>query len=136
MAAPRRVCLLAAAALAGCTLGPDSRRPELAAPAAFQYEPKDAAATADTLWWQQFQDPVLDQLIAEALRHNTNVQIAAANVEQAAALLMQTRSQFFPAVGYGAGAQRERTREPAFASLLPNYPNPASAYQAALQASW
>ena len=136
MATHRLLPLLAAAVLAGCTLGPDYRRPEIQAPAAFQYEPKDTAATADTLWWQQFQDPVLDQLIAEALRHNTNVQIAAANVEQAAALLTQTRSQLFPAVGYGAGAQRERTREPAFASLIPNYPNPASAYQAALQASW
>jgi len=127
---------LAVVVLAGCTLGPDYRRPEVKAPAAFQYEPKDAAATADTLWWQQFQDPVLDQLIGEALQHNTNIQIAAANVEQAAALLTQTRSQLFPTIGYGAGAQRERTREPAFASLIPNYPNPANAYQAALQASW
>jgi multidrug efflux system outer membrane protein len=64
------------------------------------------------------------------------VQIAAANVEQAAAVLTQTRSQLFPAVGYGAGAQRERAREPAFAAQIPNYPNPTSAYQAALQASW
>ncbi len=79
---------------------------------------------------------MLEQLIDEALKHNTNVQIAAANVEQAAAFLTQTRSQLFPTIGYGAGAQRERTREPAFASLIPNYPNPASAYQAALQASW
>ena len=132
----RRGLLPLIAVLAGCTLGPDYQRPDIKSPAAFQYEPKDAAATADTLWWQQFQDPVLDQLIAEALAHNTNVQIAAANVEQAAAVLTQTRSQLFPQVGYGAGAQRERTREPAFASLIPNYPNPASAYQAALQASW
>jgi multidrug efflux system outer membrane protein len=79
---------------------------------------------------------VLDQLIAEALQHNTNVQIAAANVEQAAAVLTQTRSQLFPAVGYGVAGQRERSVEPAFAALIPNYPNPSSAYQAALQASW
>jgi multidrug efflux system outer membrane protein len=132
----RLLALCALLTLAGCTLGPDYRRPEIKSPAAFQYEPRDAAATADTLWWKQFQDPVLDQLIAEALAHNTNVQIAAANVEQAAAALTQTRSQFFPAVGYGAGAQRERAREPAFAAQIPNYPNPSSAYQAALQASW
>jgi multidrug efflux system outer membrane protein len=136
VASRRLLPLIAAAALAGCTLGPDYKRPQVAAPAAFQYEPKDAAATADTLWWKQFQDPVLEQLIDEALQYNTNVQIAAANVEQAAAVLTQTRSQLFPAVGYGAGAQRERAREPAFAAQIPNYPNPTSAYQAALQASW
>jgi multidrug efflux system outer membrane protein len=134
--ARRLLPLLAAAALGGCTLGPDYRRPPIDAPARFQYEPQDAAATADTLWWKQFRDAALEQLIDEALQHNTNVQIAAANVEQAAALLTQTRSQFFPAVGYGAGAQRERAREPAFAAQIPNYPNPSSAYQAALQASW
>jgi multidrug efflux system outer membrane protein len=132
----RRLLPLIIAALAGCTLGPDYMRPQMTAPATFQHEPKDAAATADTLWWQQFQDPVLDQLIAEALAHNTNIQIAAANVEQAAAFLTQTRSQLFPAIGYGASAGRERAREPAFASQIPNYPNPTSAYQAALQASW
>ena len=136
MAVRRLLPLIAAAALAGCTVGPNYQRPLIQSPAAFQYEPKDAAATADTLWWQQFQDPVLDQLIAEALQHNTNIQIAAANVEQAAAVLTQTRSQLFPQIGYGVGAQRERTVEPAFAALIPNYPNPASAYQAALQASW
>ena len=94
-------------ALAGCTLGPNYQRPAEVFPKAFQYEAKDAAETADTLWWQQFRDPVLEQLIDEALKHNTNVQIAAANVAQAAAFLTQTRSQFFPALGYGAGAQRD-----------------------------
>jgi len=132
----RLACSLLATLLSGCTLGPDYRRPEIQAPASFQYEPQQAAATADTQWWKQFGDPMLDQLIAEALAHNSNVQIAAANVEQAAAVLLQTRSQLFPAVGYGAGAQRERAREPAFAAQLPNYPNPSSAYQALLQASW
>jgi multidrug efflux system outer membrane protein len=127
---------LAATLLAGCTLGPNYKRPEVAAPAAFQYEPKDAAASVDTLWWRQFGDPVLDALIDEALAHNTNVQIAAANVEQAAAILAQVRSPLFPQVGYGAGAARERSREPAFASQIPNYPNPTTTYQAALQASW
>jgi multidrug efflux system outer membrane protein len=138
MRPPRRALVagLGAALLAGCTLGPDYQRPELKAPAVFQYEPQQAAETADTTWWTQFQDPQLEQLIAEALKHNTNVQIAAANVEQSAALLTTTRSQLFPTVGYNLGAGRERSREPAFAAQLPNYPNPNSAYQAALQASW
>ncbi len=127
---------LAAIVPVACTLGPDYQRPAVQAPEAFQYEPANAAATADTLWWQQFQDPVLDQLINESLAHNSNIAIAAANVEQAAAFLTQTRSQLFPLVGYGAGGQRERSIEPEFAQQLPNYPNPSSAYQAVLSASW
>ena len=127
---------LAAIGPVACTLGPDYQRPAVQAPEAFQYEPANAAETADTPWWQQFQDPVLDQLITESLAHNSNIAIAAANVEQAAAFLTQTRSQLFPLVGYGAGGQRERSIEPEFAQQLPNYPNPSSAYQAVLSASW
>ena len=134
---PRAATTLAAALLlAGCVMGPDYKRPAVEAPKAFQVEPKDAAATADTQWWHQFQDPVLDALIEEALAHNTNIQIAVANVEQAAAVLTQTRSQFFPQVGYGATGERQRSVEPAFAQMIPNYPNPTTAYQALLSASW
>jgi multidrug efflux system outer membrane protein len=51
-------------------------------------------------------------------------------------LLTQTRSQFYPLVGYGASGERQRTLEPAFAAQLPNYPNPVTVYQAGLAASW
>ncbi len=134
----RRLVTAAAigALLSGCVMGPDYKRPAVEAPKTFQYEPENAAETAETLWWQQFQDPVLDGLIAEALAHNTNIAIAAANVEQAAAVLTQTRSQLFPQVGYGATGERQKTVEPAFARLIPNYPNPITAYQALLSASW
>ena len=75
------------------------------------YEPKDAADTANTAWWKQFNDPVLDALIAEALAHNLNVKVAVANVEQAAGVFTQTRSALFPQVGYdGAGAARAHDR--------------------------
>jgi len=122
--------------VSGCTLGPDYQRPEVVTPKAFLYATTDAVASTDTVWWRQFGDPVLDGLIDEALAHNSNIAIATANVEQAAAVLTQSRSQLFPQVGYGLGAGRERAREPAFAAQLPNYPNPTSAYQAALSASW
>ena len=73
----------------------------------FTYEDKEAKAAVDTEWWKQFQDPVLDGLIAEALANNKNVKIAAANIEQAAGVLTQTRSPLFPQVSYGAGAGRQ-----------------------------
>jgi outer membrane protein, multidrug efflux system len=127
----------AAAGLAGCMIGPDYERPKVDSPAAFRLETKLATATADTEWWRQFGDPVLDALIAEALANNVNVKIAAANVEQAAAILTQTRSQLFPQVGFNATGQRAQTTEvgatPEISRLIPN---PQSSYQAALTASW
>ena len=134
----RAVAAVATLALAsGCMVGPDYRRPAVDAPAAFIYAPKDAADTADTTWWRQFNDPVLDNLIAEALAHNLNIKVAAANVEQAAGVLTQARSGLFPQVGYDGAAARARTTEartaPELARLIPN---PANSYQALLSASW
>ena len=134
----RRTLLAAAAiALSGCTVGPDYKRPAVEAPAAFVYEAKDAADTANTLWWKQFGDPVLDALIAEGLANNLDVKVAAANVETAVGVLTQTRSGLFPQVGYGATAARQRATEagavPAVAGLVPN---PQNSYEALLSVSW
>lgn len=85
-----------AVALSGCMLGPDYRRPAVETMQSFRFEDKAAQDTADTDWWKQFDDPVLDSLIAEALANNKNIKIAAANIEQAAGILMQTRAPLFP----------------------------------------
>jgi multidrug efflux system outer membrane protein len=133
----RRACIAAVAALSGCMVGPDYTRPAVDAPKAFIYEVSTAADTANTTWWKQFNDPVLDGYIAEALAHNLNVKVAAANVEQAAGVLTQTRSGLFPQVGYDGTGGRARTTEagstPELARLIPN---PQTSYQALLNASW
>jgi len=127
----------AAALLAACTIGPDYVRPAVDAPAAFRFEVKEAAETAGTEWWKEFGDPVLDGLIAEALVNNLNLKVAVANVEQAGGVFTQTRSQLFPQVGYSASGERSRATEAgANAALSRLIPNPQTAYQAALTASW
>ena len=127
--------------LGGCMVGPDYQRPAIDAPDQYRFAAASDAgsvqATPDELrWWAQFGDPVLTDLIDEALAHNSNLAIAAANVEQAAALLAQTRSQLFPQTGYGATGERARSVEPGYARLLPSYSNPSDAYQAVFTATW
>jgi len=121
---------------AGCTVGPDYTRPAVDAPKAYVWEVKDAKEVANAAWWQQFQDPVLDALVVEALEKNRNVKIAAANVEQAAAVLIQTRSTLYPQVGYGAGATRQKASALGAVPLPAGYPNPQNVFQLAGTASW
>ena len=102
------VILTLAASLAGCMVGPDYRRPTVDIPGSFRYAEKEARDTVNTDWWRQFQDPVLDAIIAEALANNKNVKIAAANVEQAAGVLIQRRASFFPQASYAGSAARQR----------------------------
>jgi multidrug efflux system outer membrane protein len=126
---------LAAALLAGCMFGPDYRRPQVDTPKTYLYEPA-AVETISTDWWRQFGDPVLDQLIAEALANNKSVKIAAANVEQAAAILVQTRSALFPQVSYQSAAARARSSQSNAIPIPGGVANPSTSYQLLGGASW
>jgi multidrug efflux system outer membrane protein len=121
--------------LAGCMVGPDYIRPTVDVPKALRYEPDKTALTANIEWWKQFKDPVLDQLIAEALANNKDVKIAAANVEQAAGILMTTRSALFPQLGYSGTGSRQSTSKNAWA-YNPLAKNPYASYEAMATASW
>lgn len=122
------------ASAAGCMMGPNYKRPEVEIPQAFRYEDGQASDIADSAWWKQFNDPVLDQFIADALAHNKSVQIATANVERAAGILTTTRSALFPQINYNGNWVRQRlsdnnvTRPPAR--------NPYNNFQALGGASW
>lgn len=122
--------------LASCAIGPDYKRPDVEVPGTFINEVKTAADTVNTQWWNQFNDPVLDKLIAEALANNKNVKIAAANIEQAAGVLIQTRSPIFPQLNYSGVAQRSRLSELSATPLSPQVPNPQTSYQALAAATW
>jgi multidrug efflux system outer membrane protein len=116
--------------------GPDYVKPAVDTPQSFIYEPKDAADTVNTTWWKQFNDPVLDALVAEALANNQNVKVAAANVEQAAGVLTQTRSGLFPQLGYNGTGGRARATESSRNPAIVAIPNPQTSYEALLSASW
>ena len=130
------IALLVLAIISGCAIGPDYRRPDVPAPGAFINEPEKAAETANTEWWKQFNDPVLDKLIAEALANNKNIKIAAANVEQAAGLLIQARSPIFPQLNYSGTAERYRNSELAATPIPATVANPQNSFQAVGAASW
>lgn len=116
--------------------GPDYVKPAVDVPPSFMYGEKEAVDTVNTVWWKQFRDPVLDALIAEALANNRNIRTAAANVERAAAVLVQTRSPLFPQVGYSGSGTKERGSELGAVALPPGVPNPQTSYQTLASASW
>ena len=87
---------LAALTIAGCTLGPDYARPKVDVPANFRFADTEVSQVASAGWWEQFNDPVLNDLIATALANNKDVKVAAARVDQFRAQFVQARSQLFP----------------------------------------
>ena len=63
-----------------------------------QMEPQQATQSINInrLWWGQFNDPVLTDLIDEALRTNQDIKIAIFRVEEYAARFGIVKSQLFP----------------------------------------
>ena len=138
--AARAVALAWAALLGACTtLGPDFKRPEvpwLDSWTGGSLEPlsttKGARSSETTLeWWRRFNDPVLDRLVAEALRANPNVRTAGLRIMEARAQLGIAGSSLYPQVKQATGEvlwggeHRERGSTTS-----------AVAFNAGLRASW
>jgi multidrug efflux system outer membrane protein len=87
-------------ALTGCSVGPKYARPNVAVDPSFHnatpttYGPNEPIAQ----FWTQFQDPMLDRLVAEGMTSNYDLKIAMARLREARALRRETKFDQFPTV--------------------------------------
>src|SRR5580692_7860687 len=96
--------------MAACNVGPNYKRPATSTPQSFRgalapdiASPAQAETSiADEKWPAVFQDPVLQQLVAEALQNNLDLRVAAQRVLEAQAQAGIVRSQQFPTINGGA----------------------------------
>jgi multidrug efflux system outer membrane protein len=94
--------------LNGCEVGPNYKRPVVNTPGAYRggaapdIAPDATASLGDQAWAAVFADPVLQKLIAEALKNNYDVQIAAKRVLEQEAQVGITRAAEFPTLSAGA----------------------------------
>lgn len=119
--------------LPGCMVGPDYEQPMVESPGAWRITPEEAADTANTAWWEQFQDPVLNDLINTALLENKDVRIAAARMEQFMAQVEITRSGLYPQLGYGALGSRDQASKNI---VPPGVESLTETWQAGLNVGW
>ncbi|WP_312163270.1 efflux transporter outer membrane subunit [Phenylobacterium sp.] len=104
---------LFALALGACAVGPDYKAPDTA-PAVFHNADAAAftAAGPEADWWRQFEDPVLDQLVARALSANLDLKVAVARVAEARAIFTDTRLDQAPRVGLAGASSQSRQQQP------------------------
>jgi outer membrane protein, multidrug efflux system len=111
-----RAAVLLPVLLMGCNLGPKYKRPTVQIPTSYYTEDQTKQISiADEAWWDLFKDPVLQDLIREALKNNYDLQTALAVVEQQRDLLGVTRSQYYPQVAYDANISGQK------ALAIPNH---------------
>jgi multidrug efflux system outer membrane protein len=116
--------LFLVAALAGCAVGPDYKRP---APVPDQPMPKSfssfttngvtwkvaepSAQKARGEWWRMFGDAELNRLETLALTNNQNLAAAAARMRQSRDLVGAARSEFYPQLTVGGTPNGDVTRQ-------------------------
>jgi outer membrane protein, multidrug efflux system len=106
--------------LAGCSdlfptvdLAPTYQPPEYVVPASWhgaspfvEANPSDGELRPD--WWTLYNDPVLNNLIDQAMAANPELEAAAERFVQARDMMMRARSQYLPRLGLGFGASDNR----------------------------
>ena len=128
--APYPVLLYAVLSLAGCaSVGPDYEAPGIAAPAAWQTQLPNAETAAPdrlTRWWTQLDDPLLNDLIAQALTANPDLAAAEAALREARARSRVAGADLQPSLSASGSANRSS------ASGGPGH----TLYSAGFDASW
>ena len=111
--------IAAALLLAGCTVGPDFKRP--AAPSATTYLPssEQAGATVSTgttaiRWWTAFGSPELDQLVDRALANNRSLAASDATLARTQAQLASVKGARLPQIDANARVDQQETNFAAY----------------------
>jgi len=116
----RAACLVVL--LAGCTLGPDYKRPAMELPA--QY-PEPAPSETQALradWWKLYSDATLDGLVDTAQKANADVRQAAARVQEAEGALREARAAIFPDITGSYNYTRSQVSTVASPPVPPGFP--------------
>jgi multidrug efflux system outer membrane protein len=136
---PALFIALAVLALAGCALGPNYQRPQVAVPDQFRSAPLAAGpnSIADTKWFDLFQDDTLKQLVTTALANNFDLRIAAERVLEARAQYGITRAGLLPTLDAQGQFTATRTSSVGSFNFIPKGSNLSTSYtQAALSLNW
>ena len=131
--------------LGACTVGPDYVAPKTSLPTRYSEQPPVTVATAPKLaalpdtWWRNFGDPVLNQLIDEALQASPDLAAAQARVREARALRGVAGAALYPEVDAGAAYSRTHGSANVPTGVPPGGLGPGldgNLWQAGFDASW
>jgi outer membrane protein, multidrug efflux system len=128
--------LLGTFILAGCTVGPNYKKPDATVPVHWDVEqpwresaPKDAFDKGE--WWKVFNDDDLNKFEAQAIAENQTIKISIAHLEQARATAAIQVATLFPTLSGSGSVERQRLsgNRPANGSTIPLIPFQQNTFQ-------
>lgn len=134
-----KILLLAAATLAGCTVGPDYHPPIVGLTPAYMASGAIAAERPDTTWWSGFGDPILEDLVERATAGNLDIAQADARISQSRAAARAAGAALLPSVAATGGVTAvSQSRETPVGKITQAFGQPRANTQYAIgaEASW
>ncbi len=133
-----------AAALLGCTVGPDFHPPDVSpptlwGPVAADVPSRTVAGDVDVAWWERFNDPELTSLVQRLVVQNLDLKTAAERILQGRAQRQVVASQGLPQINGQSQYTRNRVSPTGTISLsepAPGAPLEFDLFQNALNSSW
>lgn len=102
--------LMLCSTLTGCMVGPDYQLPKMIMPSGWheQIPPQADRPVRDKniAWWQDFNDPVLNNLVERALKNNENLQVAVARINEARGARETANAALFPHIDASGSSER------------------------------
>lgn len=136
--------LIVAIILQGCMVGPDYKRPDSSSVVPTEFaigsnttDTQDEMKTSiSSTWWELYQDPVLNDLVAKALENNADIKLAVARVEEADAYLQEVGAALFPTIDFKPNATRSRISEKSVIPVFPGLNAVRQIYSISLRAEY
>lgn len=121
---------LSALFLSGCAVGPDYQQPKLNdIPAQWTASSNPIQTLHLARWWENFNDPILNQLVTDAVKGNLDVATAKAKVRAARASYTEATGQYYPSISISTKATRS-------GKASSSTGEPMNQYSAGFDASW
>ena len=95
----------------GCAVGPDYSRPDVALPESFLAGPAGEGVVGPS-WFDGFDDAILAGLLGIARTNNLGVLKTAVRIGASRAALAGSKAEYWPRVGFSAGATKGKTFDP------------------------
>ncbi|MDP3978926.1 MAG: TolC family protein [Pseudomonas sp.] len=111
--APALLALASVLTLTACAVGPDYQTPatapaQLSGAAADDYD----RSRFEALWWQQFDDPTLNQLVQQSLDGNRQLRVAFARLRAARAIRDDVANDRLPTISSRASSEIGKAQQP------------------------
>jgi outer membrane protein, multidrug efflux system len=120
-------------ALAACAVGPDYKTP-VTAPALVQSATQGNydRSHIESVWWAQFDDPILNQLVSQSMTGNRDLRVSFARLQASRAIRDQVEYTQMPIITSGVSSQLGKSQVPGTTTKRVN----TERYDAGLDMAW